>query len=62
MNVYWRIEFKFPYNISVIKLRIIEWLGLGVRMDGERAVKKLLESKQEGGRKKVRSGLRWMNG
>jgi hypothetical protein len=31
-------------------------------MDGERRVKKLQEGKQGGGRKKVRSRLRWMDG
>jgi hypothetical protein len=30
-------------------------------MNGERAVKKFLEGKQGGGRKKIRSGLRWMD-
>lgn len=37
------------------------WLELGVRMGGERTVKKLLEGKQGGGRKKLRSRLRWMD-
>jgi len=30
-------------------------------MDGERRIKKFLEGKQGGGRKKVRSTLRWMD-
>jgi hypothetical protein len=39
----------------------VGWLELGVRMGGERTVKKLLEGKQGGGRKKLRSRLRWMD-
>ena len=60
-NVYRRTEFKFLSNLSVIKLRVLEWLDLGVRVDGERTLKKLLEDKQGGGRRKVRSRLRWMD-
>jgi hypothetical protein len=37
--------------VTVIKVRRLEWLGHGVRMGNERAVKKSLEGKPGGGRK-----------
>jgi hypothetical protein len=56
---YWRIKNEEIYNklkspdiVTVIKVRRLEWLGQFVRMDGERTVKKLLEGKPTGGRKK----------
>jgi hypothetical protein len=58
-NTYWRMKFKFPYNISVIKLRILEWFGRGLRIGGERTVKELMKGKQGAGGKKVNSRLRW---
>jgi hypothetical protein len=58
-NGYWRIKmnqeidnkFQSPNIVTVIKVRRSEWLGY-VRMDGARIVKKLLEGKPGGGRKK----------
>jgi hypothetical protein len=54
-------KFKSPDILAVIKVRRLEWLGHVVRMDGERTVKKLLECKPGGGRKKGRPRLRWMD-
>jgi hypothetical protein len=39
----------------------LEWLGLVVRKDGARIVKKLLDGKPGGGRKKGRPRLRWID-
>jgi hypothetical protein len=54
-------KFKSPDVITVIKVRRLEWLGRVVRMDGERTVKKLLEGKPAGGKKKGRPRLRWLD-
>jgi hypothetical protein len=59
-NGCWRIKmnqeiynkFKYPNIVTVIKVRRLEWLGHVVRIDGARIVKKLLEGKPGGGRKK----------
>jgi hypothetical protein len=59
-NCCWRIKmnqeiynkFKSPNIVTGIKVRRLEWLGHVVRMDGARIVKKLLEGKPRGGRKK----------
>jgi hypothetical protein len=59
-NGYWRIKinqeiynkFKSPNILTVIKVCGLEWLGHVVRMDGARIVKKLLEGKPGGWRKK----------
>jgi hypothetical protein len=59
-NSYWRIKmsreiynkFKSPDIVTVIKVHRLECVGHVVRMDGERTVKKLLEGKPGGGRKK----------
>jgi hypothetical protein len=59
-NGCWRInmdqeiynKFKSPNILTVVKVRRLEWLGHVVRMDGARTVKKLLEDKAGGGRKK----------
>jgi hypothetical protein len=47
-------KFKSPNIVTVIKVHRLEWLGNFVRMDGARTVKKLLEGKPGGGRKKGR--------
>jgi hypothetical protein len=44
-------KFKSPDMLTVIKVRRLEWLGQIVRMDGEKAVKNVLESKPGGERK-----------
>jgi hypothetical protein len=44
-------KFKSPDTITVIEVSRLEWLGDVARLDGERAVRKLLEVKQGGGRK-----------
>jgi hypothetical protein len=59
-NGYWRIKmnqeiynkFKSPNIVTAIKVHRLEWLGHVVRMDDARTVKKLLEGKPGGGRKK----------
>jgi hypothetical protein len=68
-NGYWRIKmnqeiynkFKSPNTLTAIKVCRLEWLGHVVRMDGARIVKKLLEGKPGGGRKKGRPTLRWID-
>jgi hypothetical protein len=65
----WRIEmnqeiysiFKSPDIVTAVKVRRFEWLGHAVRLDGERAINRLLKGKQGGGRKKGRPSLRWMD-
>jgi hypothetical protein len=55
---HWRIKmnqemfdkFKSPDIVPVSTVHGFEWLGHGVKMDGERTVKKLQESKPGGGR------------
>jgi hypothetical protein len=68
-NGCWRIKmnqeicnkFKSPNIVTIIKVHRLEWLGHVIRMDGARRVKKLLEGKPGGGRKKGRPRLRWIN-
>jgi hypothetical protein len=59
-NGSWRLEmnleiynkFKSPDIATVVKVRRLEWLGHVVRVDGERAVNRLLKGKPCGGREK----------
>jgi hypothetical protein len=53
-------KFKSPNILTVNNVRSLEWLG-HVRMDGARVVKKSLEGKPGGGRKKGRPRLRWID-
>jgi hypothetical protein len=53
-------KFKPPDIFTVIKVCRLEWLGRVVRMDGERTVKKLLESIPEGWGKEDRLRCGWM--
>jgi hypothetical protein len=56
---HWRIKinkemysnYKSPDIVTIIKICMLEWLGHVVRMDDAKTVKKFLEGKQ-GGRKK----------
>ena len=58
-NGYWRIkineeicnECKSPDIVIVIQVHRMEWLGHAVRMDGGRALKKLMEGQPEGPKK-----------
>jgi hypothetical protein len=60
-NGSWRIEmnqeiynkFKSPDIITVFRVRRFEWLWHVVRLDGERAVNRLLEGQPGGGREKL---------
>jgi hypothetical protein len=45
-------KFKSPDIVSVVQVRRFEWLGHVVRLDGERAVNRLLKGKPGRGRKK----------
>ena len=47
--------------MTVIKIRILEWLGLVSRMNETRSVKKICEGKLEGRRGRGRPRLRWIN-
>jgi hypothetical protein len=58
---YWRIKFKSPDTVTVVKVRRLEWLGHGIRMADERTVKKLQEGKPRGGRKKGTPSLSLMS-
>jgi hypothetical protein len=51
-------KYKSQYIITVIKIRILEWLGHVIRMDETRYVKKIFEGKLEGrrGRRRPRLG------
>jgi hypothetical protein len=65
----WRIKtneelmtkYKAPYIVNVIKIRRLEWLGHGVRMNETRSVKKIFEGKLEDRRSTSRPRLRWIN-
>ena len=46
--------------VAVIKKKSSEWIGNVARMDNERLVKKIFESKPGGRRRKRRPGLRWV--
>jgi len=58
-NGYWKIKlnqeiynkFKSLDIVTVIEVCSLEWLGDVAKIVGERTVRKLLESKQGGGRK-----------
>ena len=45
-------KFKSPDIVTVVKVRRFEWLGHAVRLDGERAVNRLLKGKPGGGRER----------
>jgi hypothetical protein len=47
--------------VNVIKIRRLEWLGLVVRMNETRSVKKIFEGKLEGRNSRGRPRLRWIN-
>ena len=46
--------------VTDIKHKKLEWIGHVVGMDHGRTVKKILESKSEGSRKRGRPRLRWL--
>jgi hypothetical protein len=68
-NGCWRIKtnheilekFKSPDIISVIKLRILEWLGHVMRMNETRVARKILDHKPGGKRRRGRPRLRWLD-
>jgi hypothetical protein len=47
-------KLKSPNNLTIIKVLTQGWFAHAVRMSGEGTVKKLLEGKVGGGRKKER--------
>ena len=47
--------------MTVIKIRILEWLGDVIRMNETRPVKKIFEVKLEGRRGRGRPRLRWID-
>ncbi|PSN36364.1 hypothetical protein C0J52_22873, partial [Blattella germanica] len=51
--------YKKPNIITLIKAKIIEWIGHVSRMDGGRSIKKIFEGKFEGRRDRGRPRLRW---
>jgi len=56
-----RTKFKSQDTVTVIKIRRLEWLGHGIRMNETRSVKKIFEGKLEGRRGRGRPRLRWIN-
>jgi hypothetical protein len=69
-NEHWRIKinseleskYKSQDIVSVIKVRILEWLGLIIRMNETGTVEKISEEKLEGRRGRGRPRLRWIDG
>jgi hypothetical protein len=68
-NGSWRLEmnqeiynkFISPDIATVVKVRRLEWFEHVVRLNGERAVNRLLKGKPCGGGKMGRPSLRWMD-
>ena len=68
-NGQWRIKtnselitkYKSQDIVTVIKIRILEWLGHVIRMNETRSVKKIFEGKLERRRGRGRPRLRWIN-
>ena len=68
-NGQWRIKtneelgskYKSQDNVTVIKIRRLEWFGHVIRMNETRSVKKVCEGKLEGRRGRGRPRLRWIN-
>jgi hypothetical protein len=68
-NGRWRIKinseleskYKSQDIVSVIKVRRLEWLGHGTRMNKARIVKKIFEEKLGGRREVERPRLRWID-
>lgn len=64
---YWRIkiktynQFQYPDIVTIIRVRILELFGHVVIRDRGKTAKTLLEGKPQGGRKRGRPGLRWMD-
>jgi hypothetical protein len=61
MNHEIREKFKYPDIISVIKLRILEWLGRVTRMNETRVARKILDDKPGGKRRRGRPRRRWLD-
>jgi hypothetical protein len=68
-NGHWRIKINFELEsnyksqdiVSVIKVRILDWLEHIIRMDETRTVKKIFEEKIGGRRGRGRPRLRWID-
>jgi hypothetical protein len=60
-EIYNTCKYNPPDILPVVSVRRAEWLGQGVRMNSEKTVKNLLESKPVGGRKLGRPRQRWMD-
>ena len=51
----------YIYILTVIKIRILEWIGHVIRMNETRSVKKIFEGKLKGRRGRGRPRLRWID-
>jgi hypothetical protein len=54
-------KYKSQDILTVVKIRILEWIGYVIRMDETRCVKKIFEGKLEGSRGKGRARFRWID-
>ena len=57
-----RTKYTSQDIVTVIKIRRLEWLGHGSRMNETGSVKKILEGKLRGRIDRGRPRLRWING